>query len=83
MHRFDPNTQSWQIISEISAGNPPSPRKWHGFAAAGTGIYVLGGVGAAGEAFGPICMLDVHWPDVKAPNVLEDANGIICSTSFN
>ncbi len=53
MQSFDPSTQTWQDHSGVAAGKPPSPRKWHGFVAVGSGVYVLGGVGAAGASCFP------------------------------
>ena len=49
---FDPAQLRWTDLSGIAAGEPPTPRKWHGYAAAGSGIYVFGGVGSAGNTAG-------------------------------
>ena len=50
LHRFDPATMTWALLSP--RGSPPSPRYGFGFAAAGDGaLYAFGGAGYfVGEA---------------------------------
>jgi hypothetical protein len=53
LHRFDTLSLEWREIVP-AAGQAPMERCSHGFAAAGTSLYVFGGVaGAGGEKQSP------------------------------
>ncbi len=48
LYVFDPVSLLWTNLSDYSAGEPPSSRFMHGFAAVGHKLYVQGGLGAEG-----------------------------------
>ena len=43
LHVYDPVAMTWEEISVVVYGTPPSPRGKHGFASAGGKLYVHGG----------------------------------------
>ncbi len=49
LHSFDPTAMVWTLLSPgADSGQPPSARRWHGFASAGGKLYVYGGQGNSG-----------------------------------
>ena len=43
LHVYDPVAMTWENLTIVVNGTPPSPRGKHGFASAGGKLYVHGG----------------------------------------